>query len=168
MKKLFISLIPLLLISTNAFSQEQFKIAVVDLIQVIPKHKEYNKYKKELENHKKMNQEKLDRKESEYIKLITQFKKQESILNKEAVERKRNELAQKQEELIIFKQSLEEELMRKDHELKDKILSNITKKLELYNKDKKYEAIIDKTSSPFLIIKNPINITDDFIEYLSK
>jgi len=116
----------------------------------------------------KNNQKKLKIEEDKYIKELTTYQKQKDILSKKAKERKEDDLQEMQITLMKLKDNLEHELKEKEYSLKNKILKNIMKEIKEYNKEKSYDMIIDLESSPFLILKNKEDITEEFINYINK
>lgn len=157
-----IFLLFLIIISSNI----EAKTGVLDLYQVISSHKKYEKFKEKLSREIDKNQERLEEKEADFIKELSNLNKQKDILSKKALEKKEEDLNKKQQELIVFKSKLQKEIEEKDLKFQKEILEDILKKLEKYNDKIKYEKIIDLNNSPYLIIRDSVDITKDFIKYL--
>ena len=155
-----------MLISLNTLANT--KIAVINLYEVFEKHNKYSEFNEEMSKLMKNNQKKLKIEEDKYIKELTTYQKQKDILSKKAKERKEDDLQEMQITLMKLKDNLEHELKEKEYSLKNKILKNIMKEIKEYNKEKSYDMIIDLESSPFLILKNKEDITEEFINYINK
>lgn len=92
--------------------------------------------------------------------------KNNAFLSQERFEQEQQRLLKKQQELQAYAQQLENELLQEQQKMLIQVTDSITNFIKEYNKDGRYEAILNNSS--VLYIKPAYNITTEVTELLNK
>lgn len=92
--------------------------------------------------------------------------KNNAFLSQERFEQEQQRLLKKQQELQAYAQQLENELLQEQQKMLIQVTDSITNFIKEYNKDGRYEAILNNSS--VLYIKPAYNITPEVTELLNK
>ena len=92
--------------------------------------------------------------------------KNNAFLSQERFEQEQQRLLKKQQELQAYAQQLENELLQEQQKMLIQVTDSITNFIKEYNKDGRYEAILNNSS--VLYIKPEYNITPEVTRILNK
>lgn len=92
--------------------------------------------------------------------------KNNAFLSQERFEQEQQRLLKKQQELQAYAQQLENELLQEQQKMLIQVTDSITNFIKEYNKDGRYEAILNNSS--VLYIKPEYNITPEITRLLNK
>jgi len=89
-----------------------------------------------------------------------------AFLSQERLQQEQQRLMKKQQELQEYIQRLEDENMREQQKMLSQMNDSIINFIHEYNKDKKYEAILNNAST--LYIDPSYDITNEIVDLLNK
>ena len=105
---------------------------------------------------------KLEKEMAEFERKV----KNNAFLSQDRFEQEQQRLLKQQQELQTYAQQLENELLQEQQKMLAQVTDSITNFIKEYNKDGKYEVILNKNSTLFI---NPAyNITGEIITLLNK
>ena len=89
-----------------------------------------------------------------------------AFLSQDRLQQEQQRLMKKQQELQEYIQRLEDENMREQQKMLSQMNASIINFIHEYNKDKKYEAILNNAST--LYIDPSYDITNEIVDLLNK
>lgn len=158
-----IVLVILLLASSNSWSSEKIRIAVVDLNKCIRESLKGKRLYRRLEDKRDILQKKVNQKEAELKKLQDELKKQAMMLSPEALRKKRRLFRRKQQEYRYFLEDAQDELKAEEARGIKKIIVGLKKVIAKIAKKKGYTFVLEKSKGGVLYNKPATDITAEVI-----
>ncbi|MBW1774889.1 MAG: OmpH family outer membrane protein [Deltaproteobacteria bacterium] len=142
------------------------KIAIVDTQKVLQESKAAKEARTSLLADIKKKRALFQRKQEEARQLQKELSRQSKDASPDALQEKREKLAQEVKSLKRLKVDMEEDLRRKNMELTKKILREIREVVKDYRKKKKYTVILEKKT--VIAADDSIDITEQIIKLYDK
>ncbi|MFO8073957.1 MAG: OmpH family outer membrane protein [Polyangia bacterium] len=165
-KKVLGTLIAASIISTAAgrAAADDVKIAVVDLRRALNETNEGKQAMKKLTRHKNKLQKKISAKEKEILEMKQTIEKQQNVLNKEALQKKVEQYYQAVTELQQTYMQFQRELVDKESEATEKILSKMAKIMKEIGREAGYTMVFDSSAGAVIWAPSHLDLTDKLIQ----
>ena len=147
MKKILLSIV---LIAGLAFSAQAQRFCIVDMDYILEKIPEYNQAQEEINALANQWKQEIDVQFESVEKAYTKFQAEQVLMTEQMKKQKIEEiegLERKAKEMQKEKFGPDGALFKKRQELVKPIQDRIYEKIELFAKDKSYEAIFDKSAA---------------------
>jgi len=141
---------------------ETIKIGVVDIQKIMQESEKGKKVLKDFESGFKEKRKKLESMNNELEKLKKEIFENISMWSNEVKEKKEEEFNQKLKKYQREKEDLDEQMIRKNSELNQKMVTEIMELLKEVSKKENYTIIFEKGS--LLYVSPSIDITNKIIE----
>lgn len=163
MKKLFwLILVTALLTATTALASDALKIGFIDLQRALLESDAGKKAKTDLEVIEKSKKSVIDEKVKEINKLEEELSKQASVLSAEARKAKEEDLERLQRDFQRLVADARTELQKKETELTEAILKDMSEVVDAFGKEEGYAFIL--RSEVILQAKKDLDITELIIK----
>ena len=163
MKKIFlVVLVAAMLAATTAMATETMKIGYIDLQRALVESDAGKKAKVDLDSIEKSKKAAIDEKVKSINKIEDELGKQSSVLSPEARKVREEELERLQRDFQRLVADARAELQKKEQELTDAILKDMSEIVDVYGKEEGYTIII--RSEVILHAKKELDITDVIIK----
>lgn len=151
-------------------AQAEFKMAYVDVQEIIKNSKMGKKAFDELKKDQDKKQKELEKKKADIEKMREDLQKKSSVLSEEAAGKKAQEV---QEEMMKYNQNAQKaqiELGKKESDLVAPIVDKIKKIIEKVAKEKGLSMVIQSSQTTPIVVyaANEVNITKDVLAALDK
>lgn len=140
------------------------KIAVVDLQRAINETEDGRKAKERLQSLFAKRQEGLDQKQKELKSLKEQIDKQQSVLSREALQKKVESYQQSLAELQQVYMEYQRELAAKEGELTQKIIERMERILRRMGQSQGYTLILERSEAGVVWVPSNLDLTDELIQ----
>ena len=144
-------------------------IAYINVDTLLRKYKFYDKLEAKLLNRQKQLESQLNSKMAKFQNDVNEFQKKVqlgSFLSQQSAQSQQDELAMRQQKLMKLKDDLSLQLAQETQNMNNQLLDTVINYLKIYNKDKKYQYILNSAS---FLIGNPANdITNEIVKGLNK
>lgn len=146
----------------------EVKIGYVDLEKAISSSKAGASAKKEMEIEFKKIQDALEKQKNEVTELQGKYDKQSKSLNKEAREKKMEELLSMEKGLQRSVQDSKEALKRKEAKLIEGLVEQLREVIKDLGEDDEYTIILERRPDAVLYADKSIDITEEVISRFNK
>ncbi len=144
-------------------------IAYINVDTLLRKYKFYDELEAKLLNRQKQLESQLNSKMAKFQNDVNEFQKKVqlgSFLSQQSAQSQQDELAMRQQKLMKLKDDLSLQLAQETQNMNNQLLDTVINYLKIYNKDKKYQYILNSAS---FLIGNPANdITNEIVKGLNK
>jgi len=145
------------------------EIAYVNVDTLLRNYKFYDKLEAQLLERQKQLEAQLNSKMAKFQRDVNEFQKKVqlgSFLSQQSAQNQQDELAARQQNLLKLKDDLSMQLAQETQNMNNQLLDTVVNYLKIYNKEKKYQYILNSAS---FLIGNPANdITKEIIDGLNK
>ncbi|MFO7868433.1 MAG: OmpH family outer membrane protein [Bacteroidales bacterium] len=148
-----------------------FPVAYIVVDSVMQSYEYYSLLEQQYEREYKREEESMQRKASRFEKEVGEFqhKVQNGLITSKNAEAKQMQLQQKQEELMREQEEVRSVLANKEQELMKELLDSVRSTIRIYNKDKKFEIVLNNAfESNILYATNKLNITKDILSLMNE
>jgi len=155
-------------LKTESFNKSN-DIAYINVDSLLRKYKFYNKLEAKLLNKQKQLESQLNSKMAKFQRDVNEFQKKVqlgSFLSQASAQSQQEELGMRQQKLLQLKDDLSMQLAQETQNMNLQLLDTVVNYLKIYNKDKKYQYILNSAS--FLIGNPANNITNEIVKGLNK
>ena len=163
MKKIFLLvLVTAMFAATTAMADETLKIGYIDLQRALVESEAGKKAKVDLDSIEKSKKAVIDEKVKSINKIEEELGKQSSVLSPEARKVREEEMERLQRDFQRLVADARAELQKKEQELTDAILKDMSEIVDVYGKEEGYTIIV--RSEVILHAKKELDITDVIIK----
>lgn len=166
MKKKIVGVFVLLVFLTSPIYAASAKIGVVDIRRVFREAKIARGLTKQFLKDVQSKRKQLKAKEQDLRKRRREFKKRAKALSKKEREKELEKIRKEAKQIKHMKANMEDELRRKDQQVKSKIIRELRKAAAVYAKKHNYTVIIPR--GMLLFSQDAVDITDALIKELNK
>ncbi len=138
-------------------------IAIVDVQRCLMETKEGKRAKKNLEKSFAKGQQKLEAKAAAVEKQFTDLQAKASMLSQSELQKRQNEVLTAQAELEQLSMELQEEVMRKEAQLTDKIYKNVAAIVEQIALEEGVQVVLVKSEMTVLWASPKLDLTNRVI-----
>ena len=157
-----------LTISGTAVADAALKIGVVDFQQALNSVDEGKTAKKQLEAEFKRKQKQLDIQQKELETLKNDLQAQAAVLSQAKLQKKQGEFQKKFLDLRQKAGAFQQEMLKKEAELSDKILGRLKTIVEEIGSKEGFTLIIEKSNDPVLYVESKDDLTARVIKVYNK
>ena len=169
MKKTICALLCLILLSaTAAWGQQDLKVGVLNLRDVITQSEPGRDALTGLKGEFEPMAKDIEERKAEYEELVQEIEKQRLVLSGEAMADKELELQRKQRDLNELVQLFQRKRMRAEEEASKPILDKLVDVVKEYGEANGYTLIIDRHQSGLIFVEDKVDITDAIIVELNR
>ncbi len=144
-------------------------IAYINVDTLLRNYKFYDELEARLLNKQKKLESQLNSKMAKFQRDVEEFQRKVqlgSFLSQASAQSQQEELGMRQQKLLQLKDDLSMQLAQETQNMNNILLDTVVNYLKIYNKDKKYQYILNSAS---FLIGNPSNdITSEIIKGLNK
>ncbi len=163
MRKILLAMVICVFVITSYSYAEKIKIGVVDLQYVLENCDAGKAAIQKLKAEFKELKQKLDKKKQAIDKLRQQIEKQRLMLTQEAQLDKELEYKQKVQDFKTLYATYQQKMQIKEKQLREPIVKELQKVLQLYGKEHNFTLIMDKRNSGVVYNDKKIDITKEVI-----
>ncbi|NOZ69111.1 MAG: OmpH family outer membrane protein [Deferribacteres bacterium] len=166
-KTVFVIILSVFALALSAQASD-LKIACVDLNRALNQSDEGKKAIKILEEMRRANKERLIKKNEEIKKIEEEIAKQASILNPEAIKKKKEEREKLIRDFQRLRQDSQDEYRKKENDFVQKIFGEMRVILTEIADKEGYTVVFEKNESGILYISKKLDLTDKLISEFNK
>lgn len=152
----------------SAFAAPEVKLGYVDLQRALTESTKGKAAQKDYEKAVQSAQSKLDEKKGEFERLRDSFSKQQASLNPDALQKKEEELLEKERDIKRSFKDSQEKLRRTNAQMVGDLMKELRSAVEAVGKEKGLTVILEKGSNAVLYADNDIDITDEVVARFNK
>ncbi len=144
-------------------------VAYINVDSLLINYELYDTLETLLLERQKQLESQLNSKMQRFQREVNDFQKKVqmgSFLSQESAQRQQQELAQKEQNILILKEELSQKLANETMMMNQQLLDSVVNYVKIYNKEKKYQYILNSVS--FIHANDANNITPDIVEGLNK
>lgn len=144
-------------------------IAYVNADSLLANYELFKKMKGEMEEKDKRSQQEMEIKARKFEEEVGNFQKLAPSLSRDVAEKRQIELKKKQDELLMRREELTQQLASEDKRITEELYKTIQDYLKAYTKDKPFQVVLSYSKgSSILYADENLDITKDVIEGLNK
>lgn len=147
----------------TASAAPDLKLGYVDLQRALSESRTGKEAQKDYEKTVQAAQAKLDKKKGEFEKLRDDFAKQRESLNATALQKKEEELIEKERDIKRSYKDSQEKLRRTNAQMVGDLMKELRKAVAAVGKEKGLTLILEKGSPAVLYADGEIDITEDVV-----
>lgn len=146
----------------------QKKMAFVRSEELVYNFKGTKEARVKYDNEKQQWQSNLDTLQADFERSLRQFEKNLTSLSPAERREEEQKLSIQQEQLLQYKQAIEEKAYQRDEEIMQGVLNQINAFVEEYGKENNYDLIMGTTRSGNILYgREGIDITDELIKLIN-
>lgn len=154
----------LALLAVPPLASAQIKIGFVDLQQVISQSKRGQAARAEVAAEASRKQKEVDAREEEIKKLEAELQKQSAILSDQARKEKEELIRQKLRDLRRTAEDFNRDLAKRESELVNELLKEISAVVQEYGKEKGYVLILERQQAGVLYSGQGVDLTLEIVQ----
>lgn len=162
--RLLVGIVFLVCFQNYAWSQDSFKIGVVDMQKFQERSKSFHKIREELRQKFESLQQKLEVEKNDLLKIEEEFKKQSMMLSLDAKEDKQKELEKKRRHYKYLYEEYTQEMKDAELEIRKKVGKELEKVVEKIGQKEGYLIILEKRTIGLIYYGDALDMTEQVIK----
>ncbi len=149
----------------------KYNIAYVNSDTLMKQYRLFDTYKEKIQNRKSQLENEIGRRFRNFEKEVEDFQKkvQSYAISSAEAQRLEMDLMQKQEQLLMLRESMSEELIEMEFSHQEALLDSITKAIHQYNKLHDFDYVLGYSKGSGILLANEkYDITKEVLEILNQ